>query len=85
MEDALVGNDVHDALRLGEEFTRLGLVAGRDGLLDILHGGTVLGAQRGVRGVELGVLADAFAARCQTGVLFLRLGCHGEFPSDVWG
>src|SRR5688572_28896177 len=81
VEDALVGDDVDDALGLGEEFGRLGLVASGDSLLNVLHGGTVFGAQRGVRGVDLDVLTDALAARREARVLLLGLGrCHVKYP-----
>src|SRR5690606_32667359 len=49
-----------------------------DGLVHVLHRGAVLGAQRAVGGIDVGVLADALAARREARVLLLGLGgCHG--------
>ncbi|MNT71741.1 hypothetical protein D3C72_2102610 [compost metagenome] len=77
MEDALVGDGVHHLLHLGEQFGRLGLVAGQNGFFNVLDSGTVFGAQRGVRGVDLDVLTDALAARREARVLLLGFsGCH---------
>jgi hypothetical protein len=88
VEDAFVGNDVHHFLHFGKQFGCLGLVAGQNGLFDVFHGGAVLGTQRGVGGVDLDVLANAFTARRQTGVFFfglvamvIFLECLGMMPA----
>lgn len=70
VEDALVGDRVQHGLCGCEQFGGLGLVAGQDGLLDLLDGSAVLGAQRGVGCVQLDVLAGALAAGGQAGFFF---------------
>src|SRR6185312_1801576 len=74
VEDALVGHRVHHGLHLAEEFGGLGLVPGENGFFDVLHRGAVFGAQRGIRGVDLDVLADALAARREARVLLFGFG-----------
>src|SRR5690606_10217904 len=70
VEDALVSHGVQHGLRLGEQFSSLHLVAGNNGLLNVLDSSTVLRTQRCVCSVQSDVLASALAAGGQAGVLF---------------
>ena len=74
MEDAFVGNRVHNALCFGKELCSFGFVAAQNCFFNVLDGRAVFGAQRGVRSIELDVLANAFAPGCKSGVLFLGFG-----------
>ena len=68
VEDALVGDRVHNSLHLGKQFGGFGLVASCNGFFDVFHSSAVFGAQRRVCGVDFDVLADAFTAGSKTGV-----------------
>ena len=62
MKNTFVGHGVDNALGFGESVLGFFFVACGNGFFDVFHSSTVFGAQRGVRSIEFGVLADAFAA-----------------------
>ena len=69
-----LGRMVRDGLVTGSPGLGVGLVAGGDGLLDVLDDGAELRAQRGVGGVELHVLADALQSGGDADGLLLGFG-----------
>ena len=75
VEDALVGDRVDHALSSLERVRGLGLVASLHSLQHALDGGTELGAQSSVGGVQLDVLTSALTAGGDTNGLF-GFGCR---------